>query len=58
MDKGLLKSVIYTLNNIEVRGKTNMDRLLGCIRVLEMMANKNEETKDENEPEGTEVENG
>ena len=31
----LLNRVISTLNLIEVRGKENLDMMLGCIQVLE-----------------------
>jgi hypothetical protein len=31
----ILKIVVSTLNNVEVRGKENLDRLLGCIQTLE-----------------------
>lgn len=31
----LLKAVEDTLENVEVRGSENMDRMLGCIRVLQ-----------------------
>lgn len=30
-----ISKTINTLNNIEVHGKQNLDRLLGCILVLE-----------------------
>lgn len=35
MDTNLIKMVISTLNSIEVRGKSNLDMLLGCINALE-----------------------
>lgn len=35
MDTKLLKMVISTLNGVEVKGKDNLDRLLGCINALE-----------------------
>lgn len=35
MDKELIKALIKTLNEIEVCGKPNLDKLLGCIMVLE-----------------------
>lgn len=37
MDRQLLKNIINTLDGIEVKGKENMDRLLGCINALESM---------------------
>lgn len=33
--QNLIKIVISTLNEIEVKGKDNMDKLLGCINALE-----------------------
>ena len=33
----VLRSLINTLNQIDVRGKENMDRLLGCIQTLEQL---------------------
>lgn len=35
MDIKLIQMVIATLNCVEVRGKDNLDRLLGCINALE-----------------------
>lgn len=35
MDTTLLKIVISTLNTVEVKGKSNLDALLGCINALE-----------------------
>lgn len=35
-----LKRVIYTLNKIPVSGEQNLDMMLGCIRVLEKLANE------------------
>ena len=32
-----IESVIRTLNVVEVRGRQNMDRLLGCILALESL---------------------
>lgn len=40
----LLQSIINTLNQIEVKGKDNLDKLLGVIMALEMMIAKSEET--------------
>lgn len=31
----LIRMVISTLNDVEVKGKGNLDRLLGCINALE-----------------------
>lgn len=40
MDEQQLSIIIKTLNHIEVHGKENMDRLLGCILALERMLQK------------------
>ena len=37
MNESTIKAIISTLNSIEVRGKDNLDKLLGCIMVLENM---------------------
>ena len=37
MDTTRLTQVINTLNQIEVQGKDNLNKLLGCILVLEDM---------------------
>lgn len=36
--KETLRAVITTLNGVEVRGKSNLDRLLACINALEALA--------------------
>ena len=36
----LIQNVIVTLNNVDVRGKDNMSRLLGCISALEQVVQK------------------
>lgn len=43
-----LRAIRTTLNSVEVRGKTNLDRLLACINALEELEAtiKNEETED------------
>lgn len=33
-----LRRIIITLNDVEVKGKGNMDKLLGCVLHLEAMA--------------------
>lgn len=35
--KTVLDSLIHTLNQVEVRGKENLDMLLGCIQTLEKL---------------------
>lgn len=47
--KGLLLSVIRTLNLVEVRGKENMGMLSGCIQVLENLCEKAVETTEAKE---------
>ena len=42
----LIKNIIGTLNQVEVKGKDNLDRLLGAIMALEMiLASQNETEK-------------
>lgn len=48
--KDLLGKVVYTLDTIEIRGKQNMDRMLGCIQLLEHIANNLPETCSEEKP--------
>lgn len=38
MDTTMIRCVIATLNDIEVKGKDNMDKLLGSIMALERIA--------------------
>ena len=45
MDNTRLAAVIVTLGKIEVHGKDNLTRLLGCIQELEKMMNE-EATQD------------
>lgn len=33
--RGTIARIIYTINQVDVRGKDNMDKLLGCIQALE-----------------------
>ena len=33
----IIASVIFTLNKLEIRGKENLDGLLGCIQALEKL---------------------
>ena len=40
-----LNLVVYTLNNIEVKGKDNMDKLLGCILTLEEIEDEIKKSK-------------
>lgn len=45
-DKNTLRAVVNTLNTIEVKGRENMDRLLGCIMALEHIMAQQEEPQD------------
>ena len=45
MNKDRIAAVIVTLGKIEVHGKDNLTRLLGCIQELEKIMNE-EETQD------------
>lgn len=47
MDKNTIMALISTLNGIEVRGKANMDRLLGCIVTLEDALRELSESQEE-----------
>lgn len=49
---GMIQMVISTLNEIEVKGKDNMSKLLGCINALTEIINQ---PKDE---DGEKVNNG
>lgn len=35
--RDVIRAVITTLNGVEVRGKSNLDRLLACINALESL---------------------
>ena len=43
MNKDRIAAVIVTLGKIEVHGKDNLSRLLGCMEELEKMMNEEEE---------------
>lgn len=45
-NKTTLQMVINTLNTIEVRGRENMNHLLGCIMALEHIMAQQEEPQD------------
>lgn len=51
MTEQTIKAMINTLNQMEVKGKDNLDRLLGCIMVLEKALNEMNAPK---KPEGGE----
>ena len=42
MNTELIKMVISTLDTIEVKGRDNMDKLLGCINALETVVQSSE----------------
>ena len=50
MDTTMIRCVIATLNDIEVKGKDNLDKLLGSIMALEGMAKLMEQPAQEEEP--------
>ena len=51
--KDFLTQLLLTLNSIEVKGKENLDYLLGCmISVERAIAQLDEETKKEEENDG------
>ena len=41
----IIQSIINTLNQIEVKGKDNLDKMLGVILALEMMISEPKETE-------------
>lgn len=41
MDIELIRRVIATLDGVEVKGKDNLDRLLGCINALQSIVDSN-----------------
>ena len=50
MDTTMIRCVIATLNDIEVKGKDNLDKLLGSIMALEGIAQMLEQTAPEEVP--------
>lgn len=51
MNITLIKMVISTLDGVEVRGKDNLDRLLGCINALESVVKQAEQRAGEEKEE-------
>lgn len=47
MNEYIIQTVIDTLNTIEVHGKTNLSRILGCISALEQFVAQGEEEPQE-----------
>ena len=50
MDTNIIRCVIATLNDIEVKGKDNLDKLLGSIMALEGIAQLVEQPAPEETP--------
>lgn len=57
MDLTIIKAVISTLDCIEVKGRDNLDALLGCINALESFV-QIAEIQEENKPTEQEEVNG
>jgi len=56
VDRGVLYGLVQSLKQIDVRGYDSMDRLVGCVMVLENLMNapapaKKEEQKEESKEE-------
>ena len=43
----LIRKVISTLDKVEVKGKANMDRMLGCMQALEKIADALKHNREE-----------
>ena len=43
----LIRKVISTLDKVEVKGKDNMDRMLGCMNALEKIADALKHNREE-----------
>lgn len=50
MEAQLIRMAISTLNNVEVRGKDNLSRLLGAMEALETVAQSMEQSREEEKP--------
>lgn len=57
MDLTIIKLVLNTLEDIEIKGKKNVDAMLGCMNALENFIQKAEE-ENKNESENEVVDNG
>jgi hypothetical protein len=55
--ENILKNLILTLGKIEVRGKDNLDMLLGCIQTLEKLLDACKKAKTETEGKESEIDN-
>lgn len=58
MDTTLIKMVISTLNDVEVKGKDNLDKMLGCINALESVVQIMEAAPAQRQNSKQEVDNG
>lgn len=45
----LIQKVLYTLDQIDVKGRENIDRMLGCMQALESIANAMKHNREEME---------
>lgn len=45
----LIRQVLYTLDQIDVKGRENIDRMLGCMQALEKIANAMKHNREEME---------
>ena len=43
----LIRKVLATLDTVEVKGKVNMDRMLGCMQALEKIADAMKHNREE-----------
>ena len=55
MNVTLLKMVISTLDGVEVKGKGNLDRILGCINALEAVVQAEEAAQEKSSAAGSET---
>lgn len=58
MDSTMIRIIISTLNDVEVRGRENLDKLLGCINALESVAQMLDADNSKTADETVEVHNG
>lgn len=43
----LIRKVIFTLNKVEVKGRDNLDRMLGCMDALKKVADAMKHNREE-----------
>ena len=43
----LIRKVLATLNTVEIKGKANMDKMLGCMQALEKIADAMKHNREE-----------